>query len=95
MFAQPGAMRCGFDVYRAFYKDAKENRAQLKKEGLCPVPAQTLNGAGSFLAGIAEDMVKEMYKTWSTATVEGSGHWCAEENPEDFIRKVLAFVDKL
>lgn len=93
-YAQPGAMRCGFDVYRAFHEDVKENRELFKRNGPCPVPAQTLNGDGSFLAGIALEMVKEMYTTASSATVEKSGHWCAEENPEDFIKKVLDFIRK-
>lgn len=90
--AQPGGMRCGFDVYRAFHKDAEENRAKLKEVGKCPVPCQTLNGSGSFLAGIAQEQAEEMYTNVSTATVEGSGHWCAEENPPDFTKKVLDFV---
>lgn len=93
-FAQPGAMRAGFDVYRAFHQDCEDNRALLKRNGPCSVPAQTLNGDGSFLAGIAQDMVSEMYADWTTATVERSGHWCAEENPEDFVAKVHAFVSK-
>lgn len=93
-FAQPGAMRAGFDVYRAFHQDCEDNRAILKNDGPCSVPAQTLNGDGSFLAGIAEKMVSEMYANYETATVERSGHWCAEENPEDFVAKVLAFVGK-
>lgn len=94
VFSQPGAMRAGFDVYRAFHQDADENRALLQKEGKCKVRCQTLNGEGSFLAGIAKGMVEEMYADVSVATVDGSGHWCAEENPEDFVRKVLAFVER-
>ena len=81
MFSQPGAMRSGFDVYRAFHKDAEENREWLEEKGKCTVPAQSLNGSESFLAGIAESMIKEMYENWRCTTVEGSGHWCAEENP--------------
>ena len=92
VFKQPGAMRAGFDVYRAFHADAEENRAWLAKEGKCKVNCQALNGSGSFLAGIAEDMVKEMYEDVSVATVDHSGHWCAEENPNDFVKKVLSFV---
>ncbi|KZZ99160.1 Epoxide hydrolase-like protein [Moelleriella libera RCEF 2490] len=64
------------------------------RESPCSVPAQALNGKGSFLAEIAESMVDEMYRDWSAATVEGSGHWCAEENPEDFVKRVLTFVRK-
>lgn len=93
-YAQPGAMRCGFDVYRGFHQDCVDNRDLLKKNGKCPVPSQTLNGEGSFLAGIASDMNSEMYTTSTSATVANSGHWCAEENPDDFTHKVLTFIDK-
>lgn len=92
VFAQPGAMRAGFDVYRAFHDDVVENRALLQKHGRCAVPCQTLNGDGSFLASIARSMAGEMYQASSEAKVEGSGHWCAEENPEGFVRRVLEFV---
>ncbi|TQS33180.1 hypothetical protein Golomagni_06483, partial [Golovinomyces magnicellulatus] len=93
-YAQPGAMRCGFDVYRGFHQDCDDNRELLKKNGKCPVPSQTLNGDGSFLAGIAQDMNDEMYTTSTSATVANSGHWCAEENPKDFTYKILTFIEK-
>lgn len=93
VFAQPGAFRAGFDVYRAFHQDAEENQAWLHQHGKCPVRCQVLNGDGSFLAGIAEGMANEVYAAVAVATVQGSGHWCAEENPPDFVRKVLAFIE--
>jgi pimeloyl-ACP methyl ester carboxylesterase len=81
MFAQPGAIRSGLDLYRAFHQDVEENKEMLKKDGKCRVRAQSLNGAKSFLEAIAKDMIGEMYEDWSQATVADSGHWCAEENP--------------
>jgi hypothetical protein len=78
-------MRCGFDTYRAFHQDAEENQELLKK-GKCKVPAQSLNGEASFLAGIAESMIRKMYENWRCSTVVGSEHWCAEENPGRLLR---------
>jgi hypothetical protein len=39
-------------------------------------------------------MVWKMYENVEVAVVEESGHYLAEENPEDFVRKVLAFVER-
>ncbi|PVH77517.1 alpha/beta hydrolase fold protein-like protein [Cadophora sp. DSE1049] len=82
VFQQPGAMRAGFDLYRGFHQDSDDNHAWVKEKGKCKVPALTLNGENSFLANIAEKQAKEI------------GHWCAEENPEDFVERVGAFVEK-
>lgn len=94
MFAKPGAMRSGFDVYRAFHQDAKDNREWLKQEGKCKVPSLSLSGGESFLAGIAKEQHEEMYENVEVATVSGSGHWCAEENPADFVKQVLKWTEK-
>ncbi|GAO46167.1 hypothetical protein G7K_0404-t1 [Saitoella complicata NRRL Y-17804] len=94
MFEKAGAMRAGFDVYRAFHKDAEENKAWLKENGKCTVPCMSLCGGESGLAEIAPKEFEEVYEGFEVATVEGSGHWCAEENPQDFVKKVLGFVEK-
>lgn len=94
MFSQPGAMRSGFEVYRAFHQDAEDNRKWVKKNGKCKVPSMSLNGDGSFLAVIAQEQNDEMYEATEISTVNGSGHWCAEENPLDFVKKVLMWVEK-
>ena len=94
MFSKAGAMRAGFDVYRAFHKDVEENRKWVEEKGKCKVPCISLNGGQSFLVEIAEEQNLEMYETTENATVEGAGHYCAEENPTDFIKKVLLWVGK-
>ncbi len=93
-YSQPGALRCGFEVYRAFETDAKENRKWLREHGKCKVPSLGLSGNNSVLQKMAAEMVGEVYEDFEIQTVEASGHWVAEENPEDFVKKVLAFVDK-
>jgi len=94
LFSKPGAMRAGFDLYRNFPKDVEENREWLKEHGKCKVPTLTMSGENSFLANFAEKQAKEMYENVEVAIVKGSGHYCAEENPEDFVEKVLGFVRK-
>lgn len=93
-FAQPGAMRSGFDVYRAFHQDAKDNLRILKENGRCKVPSMSLMGEKSFLATIAQDQNEQMYESTEVGLVSDSGHWCAEENPAGFVDEVLRWVKK-
>ena len=93
-FAQPGGMRAGFELYRAFPQDAKDNRAMLDQGGQLKMPAAALCGEMSLLLEVAEEQTREFYKAVEVVTVDKSGHWTAEENPQDFVEKVLRFVEK-
>src|SRR3954452_18698787 len=46
-YEQPGAMRAGFDLYRAFEQDAADIRAALDDGGRLSVPCLGLHGEGS------------------------------------------------
>ncbi|ROV97237.1 hypothetical protein VSDG_04759 [Cytospora chrysosperma] len=96
-YSQPGAMRCAFEVYRAFLEDAEENRAWVARHGRCAeVPAVCLSGGESAHCGQAEGMFAEVHEqgTYQVEAVPGAGHFLAEENPEGFVEKTLAFVRK-
>lgn len=95
-FRQPGAMRSGFDCYRAFHQDAKDNAEWVKENGKGKVPSLVLSGAGSFLhvGNVSEEQNTEMHENTETATIIGSGHWCAEENPPAFVEEVLKWARK-
>ncbi|CAD0109574.1 unnamed protein product [Aureobasidium uvarum] len=92
-FSQPGAMRAGFDLYRSFHKDFSDNETMLKKNGKSKVPCCALWGElSSMIDEIAEPQAREMYQHVTLAKVKGTGHWCAEENPESFVTEILGFV---
>lgn len=93
-FCQPGGMRAGFDLYRAFPQDAKDNRAKLDQEGKSKVPAAALSGEMSLLLEVAEEQTKEFYENYETVLVAKSGHWTAEENPHGFVDGVVSFIKK-
>src|SRR5216683_2716396 len=46
-YSQPGAMRAGFNFYRAMQQDAADNRALLKTGFKLPMPTLGLGGGGS------------------------------------------------
>src|SRR4051794_1923468 len=91
-YEQPGAMRAGFDLYRAFEQDADDIRAALESGGKLTIPCLGLYGKASLLhAGAAEEVGHDIAETVTVAGIPGSGHWIAEEGPEDFIAAVLRF----
>ncbi|TVY71979.1 Soluble epoxide hydrolase [Fusarium oxysporum f. sp. cubense] len=96
MFSRPGALRCGFNIYRKFGTDSEENREWVAKNGKCKVRALGLNGGMNQFSEMAEQMMGEVHEkgTFSVASVPESGHWIAEENPEGFVKAVLEFVGK-
>ncbi|CAL5867606.1 uncharacterized protein PFLUO_LOCUS1825 [Penicillium psychrofluorescens] len=94
-YSQPGALRCAFEVYRAFEEDTRENLESLRLKGKCMRPVLILSGAESRHASEAQEMVTEVYGGhMQVATVEDSAHYIAEENPEGFVRVVSEFVSK-
>ncbi|KAL2060146.1 hypothetical protein VTL71DRAFT_9968 [Oculimacula yallundae] len=92
-FVQPGGMRAGFELYRAFPQDAQDNQ-KMGKSGMLNMPAAALCGEMSILLEVAKEQTEEYYKNVEVVTIDQSGHWTAEENPPDFVNKVTKFLDK-
>lgn len=89
-YAQPDAMRAGFEYFRAFEQDAKDF-AELGKTPLT-MPVLVIAGeksGGDFLI----EQVKLVAKDVHGQVVIGSGHWLMEEAPEATIPAITAFVD--
>lgn len=45
VYAAPGAMRAGFELYRAFDQDATDNREALRSKGKLTMPVLAIGGA--------------------------------------------------
>lgn len=87
-------MRAGFDLYRAFPHDAKDNQAMLKRDGKSKVPSAALSGEMSLLREVAMDQAHEFYEQVAEVIVSRSGHWTAEENASSFVEGVVSFIRK-
>ncbi|MFI5326337.1 MAG: alpha/beta fold hydrolase [Candidatus Rokuibacteriota bacterium] len=88
-YAQPGAMRAGFEYFRAFERDAADF-AKLGQTKL-PMPMLVLSGekaGGTFLI----DQAKMVASDVRGQVVTGSGHWLMEEAPKTVIRALLDFL---
>jgi pimeloyl-ACP methyl ester carboxylesterase len=89
-YAQAGAMRAGFEVFRAFAQDA-EDFAQFAKTKLT-MPMLVLTGekaSGEFLiqqGRLVADNVEGVM-------IEGSGHWLMEEATDQVIPKLVSFLN--
>ncbi|KAI4640780.1 hypothetical protein J4E93_008372 [Alternaria ventricosa] len=93
-YSQPGAIRAGLEVYRAFEKDSEENRTWVAEYGKVKVPSMLINGEKFMLAQSAEGMANEYHEGAEMVTIEKAAHYIAEENPEAFVKGVLEFVAK-
>jgi len=90
-YAQPGAMRAGFEVFRAFEQDAKDF-AELAQTKLT-MPMLVLTGekaSGDFLI----EQARLVDSNVDGFVIKGSGHWLMEEAPKQVIPQLVAFINK-
>lgn len=94
LFQLSGAMRAGFELYRGFHQDEKDNKEWVKKHGKSSVASLALNGEGSFLSKLGVPQSQEVFESVEEALIPESGHWIAEENPRGFVDEVSKWVQK-
>src|SRR6266853_1229098 len=88
-YAQPGAMRAGFEYFRNLERDA-EDFARLGRTRLA-MPVSVMSGeksGGTFLI----DQVKLVGTDVRGQVIAGSGHWLMEEAPKTVIPALLDFL---
>ena len=89
-YAQPGAMRAGFEVFRAFEQDAKDFADFAKTKLTMPMLALTgQKASGEFLIAqgrLVADQVEGV-------VVKDSGHWLIDEAPDQVIPQLVSFFD--
>jgi pimeloyl-ACP methyl ester carboxylesterase len=91
-YAAPGAMRAGFEVYRAFDQDAADNRAALERNGKLSVPVLAVGGETSTSGPVVEEMAREVADDVTGSRIARSAHWIPEENPEALVSALVEFT---
>jgi pimeloyl-ACP methyl ester carboxylesterase len=87
-YAQPGAMKAGFEVFRAFEQDAKEFAAFAETKLTMPMLVLTgEKGSGDFLIAQGNLVANDV----EGVVIKGSGHWLIDEAPEQVVPKLVAF----
>ena len=91
-FSAPGAMRAGFELYRAFDRDAADNRVALARNGKLTVPVLAVGGEISTSGPLVEEMMREVAGDVTGVRIPRTAHWVAEENPADLVRALIDFL---
>jgi pimeloyl-ACP methyl ester carboxylesterase len=91
-YASPGAMRAGFELYRAFDRDIEDNRTALAENGKLTIPVLAVGGAYSTTGPLMADMMREVAEDVTELRVQDTAHWIAEENPTGFLEGLQKFL---
>jgi pimeloyl-ACP methyl ester carboxylesterase len=87
-YAQPGGMRAGFEVFRAFERDAADFAGFSKAKLAMPMLVLTGEKAsGQFLI----DQGRLVAENVEGIVVKGAGHWLIDEAPDQVMPKLVAF----
>lgn len=90
-YRQPGAMRAGFNLYRATPQDVADNQAFLS-EGRLKMPVLCYGGAlGRGRGELAIESWRRIAEDVRGGILEDCGHWIPEERPEWVVEQLLAF----
>lgn len=88
-YAQPGAMRAGFEVFRSFEGDARDFAGFAATR--LGMPMLVLTGekaSGEFLIAQGRLVAENV----EGVVVKGSGHWLIDEAPDQTIPALLSFL---
>jgi len=87
-YAQPGGMRAGFEVFRAFERDAADFAGFSKTKLAMPMLVLTgEKGSGQFLI----DQGRLVAENVEGIVVKGAGHWLMDEAPDQVMPRLVAF----
>jgi pimeloyl-ACP methyl ester carboxylesterase len=102
-YSAPGGMRAGFEYYRAFPQDAKDNK-ELAATAKLTMPVLVLSGdiypaLGGDLPGSSTLKSIQALALALATNVQGiivplSGHWIPEEQPQFVIEQLANFFGK-
>ena len=94
-YSQPGAMRAGFNFYRALSQDVADNRATLASGFKLPMPTLGLGGGGPRGRGnLVVESLRRVAVHAEGGSIPDCGHFIPEEKPEDLARILREFLAK-
>ncbi|UHQ19352.1 alpha/beta hydrolase [Lysobacter sp. KIS68-7] len=92
LYAKPGAIHDAFSgQFAAFSQDAKDNQALFAKGGKLRLPILAIGGDHSYGAAMKTEL-ESVAEHVDGAVITDSGHWIMEEQPEQAIRAIEAFL---
>lgn len=91
-YSVPSTAHAGFEWYRAFAKDAEDNK-KFAERGKLTLPVLALNAGVLSPVPFVLVMMKDLAKNVSGQSID-SGHWIPEEASEQLVKLVTAFLPK-
>ena len=88
-YSKPGAMRAGFEYYRAVFEDAKQNK-EYAKEKLLDMPILTIGGEAG-LGNLTITSFQKVANNVTGITLPNTGHFIPEERPNFVTKQILEF----
>jgi len=93
IYARPGAMHAAFEQFATFNtKDAADNKA-FQAKGKLTMPILALCAEKSF-GPLQAEVMREVGANVEGGIVKNSGHWIMEEQPDQTVALVRAFLDR-
>jgi len=91
LYARPGNMHYAFEQFAAFSQDAKDNKVFAEKKLTMPILAL---GAEKSFGDQQAAIIRDVGINVEGGIITGSGHWIMEEQPDQTVMKVRAFLDR-
>jgi pimeloyl-ACP methyl ester carboxylesterase len=88
-YSKPGALRAGFEYYRAVFEDAKQNK-EYAKEKLLDMPILTIGGEAG-LGNLTTISFQKVANNVTGITLPNTGHFIPEERPNFLTKQILEF----
>jgi pimeloyl-ACP methyl ester carboxylesterase len=87
-YSKPGALRSGFEYYRAVFDDAVQNREYAKEKLMIPILAI---GGEAAIGNFTTTTFQEVANNVTGITLPNTGHFIPEERPNFLIKQILDF----
>jgi pimeloyl-ACP methyl ester carboxylesterase len=91
LYARPGNMHYAFEQFAAFGQDAKDNKVFAETKLTMPILAL---GAEKSFGDQQAAIIRDVGINVEGGIITGSGHWIMEEQPDQTVMKVRAFLDR-
>jgi pimeloyl-ACP methyl ester carboxylesterase len=94
LYARPGAIHDAFSgQFGAFAQDAKDNQALFAQKGKLRMPVLAIGGDHSYGANMQAE-IGSVAENVEGGVINASGHWIMEEQPEQAMQMIEAFLRK-
>jgi pimeloyl-ACP methyl ester carboxylesterase len=87
-YSKPGAMRAGFEYYRAVFEDAEQNKEYAKEK--LEIPILTIGGEAA-IGNYTTTSFQNVANNVTGITLPNTGHFIPEERPSFLTKQILDF----